>query len=205
MMAPDLPTTYLDYADAFKFGIQRTADDLAWATANVTPVSEGPWGDVPGVQIFYIGINTAGERIRLPQISSFWRYKPSGVQLADSDDRAPDSLHQTYYISGPGPGVVRIELGPPMPGILIERPKGSQPIQATGLIDGKDFYFRESDGFWSLSVGGADVVERPDWHYEEEHDLADELSEEAVYSLVAKGSALFRKGTPTMATEPPEQ
>ncbi|MBY5582830.1 hypothetical protein HFO45_00945 [Rhizobium leguminosarum] len=204
-MAPDLPTTYLDYADIFKFETQRTGDDLAWATANVTPVSEGPWGDVPGVQIFYIGINTAGERIRLPQISSFWRYKPSGVQLAKSDDRDPDALHQTHYISGLGPGVVRIELGPSMPGILIERLKGSQPIQATGLIDGKDFYFRESDGFWSLSVGGVEVVERPDWYYEEEHDAADELSEEAVYSLVTKGAALFRKGTPTMAIEPQEQ
>ncbi|MGO7899540.1 hypothetical protein ACC719_18960 [Rhizobium ruizarguesonis] len=204
-MAPDLPTTYLDYADAYNFGIQQASDDLAWATANVTPVSEGPRGNVPGVHIFYIGINKAGERIRLPQISSYWRYKPSDVQLAKSDDRDPDALHQSDYIPGTGPGVVRIELGRSMPGILIERPKGSQPIQATGLIDGKDFYFRESDGFWSLSVGGAEIVERPDWYYEEEHDAADELSEEAVYSLVAKGAALFRKGTPTMATEPQEQ
>ncbi|MBY5334467.1 hypothetical protein HFO99_11045 [Rhizobium leguminosarum] len=201
-MAPDLPTTYLDYADIFKFETQRTADDLAWATANVTPVSEGPWGDVPGVQIFYIGINTAGERIMLPQISSLWRYEPSGVQLADSDDRDPDALHQTYYISEPGPSVVRIELGPSMPGILIERPKGSQPVQSTGLIDGMDFYFRESNGFWSLSVGGTDVVERPDWYYEEEHDAPDELSEAAVYSLIAKGAELLRNGTPTMAVEP---
>ncbi|MGO6876417.1 hypothetical protein ACCS85_31965 [Rhizobium ruizarguesonis] len=201
-MAPDLPTTYLDYADIFKVESQRAADDLAWATANVTPVSEGPWGDVPGVQIFYIGINTAGERIRLPQISSLWRYEPSGVQLADSDDRDPDALHQTYYISGPGPSVVRIELGPSMPGILIERPKGSQPVQSTGLIDGKDFYFRECDGFWSLSVGGINVLEQPDWYYEEKHDKPNELSEEAVYSLIAKGAALFRNGTPTMAVEP---
>ncbi|MDC9836207.1 hypothetical protein [Rhizobium binxianense] len=201
-MAPDLPTTYLDYADIFKFETQRTGDDLAWATANLTPVSEGPWGDVPGVQIFYIGINTAGERIRLPQISSLWRYKPSGVQLAHSDDRDPDAPHQIYYISGPGPGVVRIELGPSMPGILIERPQSSQPVQSTGLIDGKDFYFRESDGFWSLSIGSTDVVERPDWYYEEEHDAPDELSEADVYNLIAKGAALFRNGTPTMVVEP---
>ncbi|MBB4416979.1 MULTISPECIES: hypothetical protein [Rhizobium] len=202
MMASDLPTAYLDYADAFKFGIQRTADDLAWATANVSPVSEGPWGDVPSVQIFYIGINTAGERIRLPQISGLWRYKPSGVQLANSDDHDPDAPNQTYYLHGPGPGVVRIELGPSMPGILIERPKGSQPVQSTGLIDGKDFYFGESDGFWSLSVGGTDAVERPDWYYEEEHDAPDELSEMDVYSLIAKGAELLRNGTPTMAVEP---
>ncbi|MBY2985494.1 hypothetical protein [Rhizobium leguminosarum] len=198
-MASDLPTTYLDYPDIFKFETQRTADDLAWATANVTSVNEGPWDDVPGVQIFYIGINTAGERIKLPHISSFWRYKPSGVQLAKSDDRDRDALH---YIYGPGPGVVRIELGPSTPGILIERPKDSQPAQSTGLIDGKDFYFRESDGFWSLSVGGIDVVEQPDWYYEEKHDKPDELSEKAVYSLIAKGAALFRNGTPTMAVEP---
>jgi hypothetical protein len=200
-MASDLPTTYLDYPDAFKFYFQQTADDLAWANANATPVNEGPWGDVPGVQIFYVGINTVGERIRLPQISSFWRYEPSGVQLAVSDNR---DHHQTYYISGRGsePGVIRIELGPPLPGILIERPKGSQPIQSTGLIDGKDFYFRESDGFWSLSVGGIDVLERPDWYYEEEHDAPDELSEAEVYNLIAKGAALLRNGTPTMAVEP---
>ncbi|MBY2997243.1 hypothetical protein [Rhizobium leguminosarum] len=201
-MAPDLPTTYLDYADIFKFETQRTADDLAWANANATPVNEGPWDDIPGVQIFYIGINTAGERIKLPQISSFWRYKPSSIQLADPDDR--DSPHQTYYVTGrPGSiDIVRIELGPSMPGILIERPKGSQPVQSTGLIDGKDFYFRESDGFWSLSVGGIDVVEQPDWYYEEKHDKPDESSEKAVYSLIAKGAALFRNGTPTMAVEP---
>ncbi|WP_143542297.1 hypothetical protein [Rhizobium anhuiense] len=202
MMASDLPTTYLDYPDAFKFYFQQTPDDLAWASANETPVNEGPWGDVPGMQIFYIGINTAGERIRLPQISSLWRYKPSGVQLAHSDDRDPDAPHQTYYISGPGTGVVRIELGPSMPGILIERPQGSQPVQSTGLIDGKDFYFRESDGFWSLSIGGTDVVERPDWYYEEEHDAHDELSEADVYSLIAKGAELLRNGTLTMAVEP---
>ncbi|MGO7754086.1 hypothetical protein ACC708_27755 [Rhizobium ruizarguesonis] len=143
-MAPDLPTTYLDYADIFKFETQRTADDLAWANANATPVNEGPWDDIPGVQIFYIGINTAGERIKLPQISSFWRYKPSSIQLADPDDR--DAPHQTYYVTGrPGSiDIVRIELGPSMPGILIERPKGSQPVQSTGLIDGKDFTFAKA-------------------------------------------------------------
>lgn len=200
-MASDLPTTYLDYADAFKFGIQRTADDLAWATTNVAPVTEGPWGDVPSMQVFYIGIDAAGDRIRLPQISSFWRYKPSGVQLANSDDHDPNAPHQTYYVYGPGPSVVRIELGPSIPGILIERPKGSQPVQSTGLIDGKDFYFREGDGFWSLSVGGADVVDQPDWYYEEEYDAPDELSEDAVYGLITKGAALLRSGTPTMAVE----
>ncbi|KPH08570.1 hypothetical protein CO657_15575 [Rhizobium acidisoli] len=200
-MAPDQPAIYLNDADAFKFYDQRTADDLAWANANVTPVNEGPWGDVPGVQVFYIGINLAGERIRLPQLSSFWLYKPTGVHLADSDNRDPHAPHQTYYLSGPGPGVVRIELGPSMPGILIERPNGSQPVQSTGLIDGKDFYFRESDGFWSLSVGGADVVDQPDWYYEEEHDAPDDLSEEAVYGLIAKGATLLRSGAPTMAVE----
>ncbi|OWV80186.1 hypothetical protein ATY77_25520 [Rhizobium sp. R634] len=200
-MASDLPTTYLDYADAFKFYNQRTADDLAWANANATPVSEGPWGDVPAVRVFYIGINTAGERIKLSQISSFWRYEPSSVQLAISGDDT--SRHQSYYIVGKPEAVVivRVVLGPSMPGILIERPKGSQPVQSTGLIDGKDFYFRESDGYWSLSVGGTDVVERPDWYYEEEHDTPDELSEEAVYGLVAKGAALLRSGRPTMAVE----
>ncbi|NEJ73534.1 hypothetical protein GR197_23845 [Rhizobium phaseoli] len=200
-MAPDQPATYLDYADAFKFYNQRTADDLAWANANVTPVNEGPWGDVPAAQIFYIGIDLAGERIRLPQLSSFWRYEPTAVQLADSDDRDPYTRHRTSYVFGRGPSVVRIELGPSMPGILIERPKGSQPVQSTGLIDGKDFYFRESDGSWSLSVGGTDVVDQPDWYYEEEHDRPDELREEAIYGLIAKGAALLRSGTPTMAVE----
>jgi hypothetical protein len=199
-MTSDLPTTYIDYADAFKFYNQRAGDDLAWANANATPVNEGPWGDVPAVRVFYIGINMAGERIRLPQISSFWRYKPSRVMLANSNNRGH---HQVDYITGrPGAvDVVRIELGPSVPGILIERPNGSQPVQSTGLIDGKDFYFRESDGFWSLSVGGADVVDQPDWYYEEEHNRPDDLSEEAVYSLIAKGAALLRGGTPTMTVE----
>lgn len=199
-MASDLPTTYLDYADAFKSYNQRTADDLAWASANLTPVNEGPWDGVPDAEVYYIGINAAGERIKLSQISDFWRYKPSSVQLDGSD--AP-SRHQPYYIAAkPGSvAIVRIELGPSKPGVLTERPKGSQPIEATGLIDGKDFYFCGSDGFWSLSVGGTDVVDQPDWYYEEEHAAPDELSEEDVYSLIAKGAALLRSGTPTMAVE----
>lgn len=200
-MAADLPTTYLDYADAFKFVSQRTAADLQWAMANIAPVTEGPWGALPGAQIFYIGINERGERIKLPQISNLWRYKPSDVQLAGPNDPDSNGFHSILSTMPTGPGVVRIELGPSMPGILIERPRGSQPIQATGLIDGKDFYFRESDGFWSLSVGGTDVVDQPDWYYEEEHDAPDELSEEAVYGLIAKGAALLRSGTPTMTVE----
>ncbi len=194
-MASDLPTTYLDYAAAFKFVSQRAAEDLKWAIANVRPVTEGPWGAIPATKVFYIGINETGERIELPQISDSWRYKPSGVQLPGPSALLPVNIKQTE------PGIVRIELGASMPGILTARPKGSRPIQATGLIDGQDFYFRESDGFWSLSVGGADVVDQPDWYYMEEHHTPDELSEETVYSLIAKGAALLRSGSPTMAVE----
>ncbi|WP_414125483.1 hypothetical protein [Rhizobium sp. BR 317] len=58
-----------------------------------------------------------------PEISNLWRWKPDAVQITASKS-APD----TYYVVPSGPDVVvPIELGPLMPGILMERPTGSQP------------------------------------------------------------------------------
>ncbi|MGO7624062.1 hypothetical protein ACC687_38820, partial [Rhizobium ruizarguesonis] len=51
-------------------------------------------------------LNPTGERIKLPQISSFCRYKPSSIQLADPDDR--DAPHQTYYFTW-RPGSIAID------------------------------------------------------------------------------------------------
>ena len=191
------PMTYQNWRDQLQARSMQNADDRAWALTNVTPVVEGPWGSIASKKIFYFGINTAGERVKLPEVSDLWRWKPVGIETAVSK-----GVHDTYYVVPSGPDVVvPIQLGPLMPGILMERPTGSQPIQTTGLIDGKDFYFRERDGFWSLSIGGADVIATPDWYYAEGDYTLDVPNNEAVYDFIAKVAALYRGGIPTMANE----
>ena len=191
------PMTYKNWTDQLQARAKRNADDRAWALANVTPVVEGPWGSIASKKVFYFGINTAGERIKLPEVSNLWRWKPDGIEIAVSNG-VPD----TYCVVPSGPDVVvPIQLGPLMPGILMERLTGSQPIQTTGLIDGKDFYFRERDGFWSLSIGGADVIAKPDWLYAKGQYTLDVPDNDAVYDLIAKVAALYRHGVPTMAND----
>ena len=161
----------------------------------VAPVVEGPWGSVASKKVYYFGVDTAGERIKLPEVSNLWRWSPVDIQVPHSG-RPPDS----YYVVPSGPDiVVPIQLGPPMPGILIERPTGEQPVQATGLIDGKDFYLRERDGYWSLSIGGADVIAKPEWYHEEGGYTLNVPDTDAVYKFIARVAVQCRSGVPTMA------
>jgi len=44
---------------------------------------------------------------------------------------------------------------------------GQCPIQAEGLVDGKPFYFRARGQRWTMSIGGADIILNPEWHYAE--------------------------------------
>jgi len=47
------------------------------------------------------------------------------------------------------------------------------PVQARGLIDGKDFYLSEHDGYWSFSIGGTDIMSKPECYHEEGDDTLD--------------------------------
>ena len=191
------PMTYQNWGDQLQARSKQNADDRAWALANVTPVVEGPWGSIASKNIFYFGINTEGERVKLPEVSNLWRWKPDGIEIPVSNG-VPD----TYYVVSSGPDIVLpIQLGPLMPGILVERLTGSQPVQTTGLIDGKDFYFRERDGFWFLSIGGADVIAKPDWYYARDQHTLDVPNSSAVCDFIAKVAALYRDGVPTMADD----
>ena len=126
-------------------------------------------------KVYYFGIDVTGERVRLPKVSNLWRWSPIDFQIPHSGC-APDA---NYVVPSGAEVVVPIQLGPLMPGILIERPTGEQPIQATGSIDGKDFYFCERDGYWSLSIGGADIIAKPEWY----HEVPDT---DAVYKFIAR-------------------
>lgn len=53
--------------------------------------------------------------------------------------------------------------------ITIDSIGGNCPVQAEGHINGKPFYFRARGEHWSMSVGGDDVIGKPEWFYEEEY------------------------------------
>lgn len=194
------PLTYQNLGTYWAARAKQNAEDRAWALANVAPVVEGPWGSIADKKVYYFGIETTGERIKLPKVSNLWRWSPIDVQVPHSG-RAPDTHH---VVSSGTEIVVPIQLGPLMPGILIERPTGEQPIQATGLIDGKDFYLRERDGYWSLSIGGADVIAKPEWYHEEGDYTLDVPDTDAVYKFIARVAGQYRSGVPTMAKSPPQ-
>ncbi len=189
------PLTYQNREAYWVALAKRNAEDRAWALANVVPVVEGPWGSIASKKVYYFGIDVTGERVTLPKVSNLWRWSPIDVQIPHSG-RAPDA---NYVLPSGAEVVVPIQLGPLMPGILIERPTGEQPIQATGSIDGKDFYFRERDGYWSLSIGGADIIAKPEWYHEEGDYTLDVPDTDAVYKFIARVAGQYRSGAPTMA------
>lgn len=176
---------YVRYPVALKIMECNRQEDLAWAHSNI-PTIEGPWGDVPSKQVYYVGIDARGQWTRIEHWPGLWRHEPELVLLSGRNG----TLH---HVEPSGPTVVRIELAPSMPGIMARRPEGRQPMQMDGLIDGQDFYFREDNGFWSLSVGGSDVINAPDWHHEDQHDIDGWISEDQAYALLAAGAALFRR------------
>ncbi len=188
------PTTYQNWGEHLAAQAKQSDEDRSWALANVTPVVEGPWGSIASTKVYYFGIDAAGKRITLPEISNLWRFRPETVQIP-----ASDHVHDTYYVVTSNPDIViPIELGPLMPGILIERPRGEHPLEAKGLIDGKDFYLRQRDGYWSFSIGGADVMSKPEWYHEESDYTRDVPDTGTVYAFIARVAALYRTGASTM-------
>jgi hypothetical protein len=80
----------------------------------------------------------------------------------------------------------------------IEQIGGQCPVQAEGKLDGNEFYFRARGERWTLSVGGADVVASPDWHYEESYGEsrfdAGWMSKEEALNFLRKAANLYHRG-----------
>lgn len=75
---------------------------------------------------------------------------------------------------------------------------GNCPVQAEGTINGQPFYFRARGEHWSMSIGGADVIDQPEWYHEESfgdgpYD-ASWMSEEEANKLIHQAGALFHAG-----------
>lgn len=50
--------------------------------------------------------------------------------------------------------------------LIIDWIGGNCPVQAEGMIAGKEFYFRARGQKWSIGIGG-DTVMEPEWYYSE--------------------------------------
>jgi len=82
-----------------------------------------------------------------------------------------------------------------MDGIVIREIGGMCPVQGEGTVDGKEFYFRSRGSSWSMSIGGSNVVAKPEWHYSEEYGAwpdAGYISEDEARSFVLKAVGLYR-------------
>lgn len=168
----------------------QQAEDIAFAREAGTLVVEGPWNDAPAIEVAYVGI-AAGRRVPLKQVARSWRYEPAVVEVGDGPVR----------IIVQNPIAIRIELVGNVRGAMIRRPYGNAPVQSTGLIDGKDFYFRSRGEHWSMGVGGDDPVIKPEWYYEEPYGVwpsAGSITEDEAYAFIVKAVALYRSSTPTM-------
>ncbi len=52
---------------------------------------------------------------------------------------------------------------PPAP-LVIDFIDGWCPVQAEGTVGGKPFYFRSRGQHWTMSIGGEDIIMKPEWH-----------------------------------------
>ena len=69
----------------------------------------------------------------------------------------------------------------PCPEIVIESIGGQCPVQAEGTIDGKPFYFRARNAYWSIGIGGEDVVCSPEWYFDAPYFDEDDPAKIPVY------------------------
>lgn len=71
--------------------------------------------------------------------------------------------------------------------VEIKSIEGSCPVQAEGMIDGKEFYFRARHEHWSMNIGG-DPTGVSEWEYEVEYskekDSAGYISENETKKLI---------------------
>jgi hypothetical protein len=80
--------------------------------------------------------------------------------------------------------------------VVIEWIGGNCPVQAEGRIDGEPFYFRARGQCWSLSIGGPDTLDNPQWHHEELWGegpfSAGWIDEDEARRLIVGGATLYR-------------
>jgi hypothetical protein len=206
-MTPDdprlaLPRRYIDFGSPEGqrlFRDRQTAlaeqqkDDIEFAREHDAIVVEGPWEGAPQQQqqVAYVGIDMDGRRTKLPAICARWRFDPVVTRTSSGT---------IWRRRTPGEVVaVRVYLGRQLPGMVVGRPQGQVPVQAYGVIDGKDYYFRSRGEHWSMSIGSS--IAAPDWYYEEPYGTwpeAGSISEDQAYEFIAVAASKFRAGVPTM-------
>lgn len=188
-----------DFAAVVRATANQRANDEAFALANDAMVTEGPWEGAPSQMVAYIGIDELGQRVRLAAVAEAWRYSPfmGTYRLGGADENLT-----IRWVQQPDTLVVkRILLGPQIAGMVVGRAGGAAPVQSSGVIDGKDYYFRARGDAWSFSVGGVDLIQSPTWYYEEAYGVwpdAGRMPAEEAYQFIEKAAALYRAGTPTM-------
>ena len=208
-MTPDdprlaLPRRYIDFSSPEGQAIFRDRQaalaeqqkgDVEFARKHDAIITEGPWeGGPQQQQVAYVGIDMEGQRLKLPAICARWRFDPVVSRTANG-------TIWRRAISG-AVVAVRVYLGRQLPGMVVGRPQGQTPVQAYGVIDGKDYYFRSRGAHWSLSIGGS--IAAPDWYYEEPYGTwpeAGSISEDQAYEFIAVGASKFRSGIPTMTEQ----
>jgi len=184
----NMPTRYTDYLAFLKSMHEQHIADMRFAR------EAGVFETSPFGEIAYIGVNEKGERIKLERIASLWREKESVIWVQD--------VQYTVH----GPRVVRIPLARISDGVTIRGPYGQSPVQADGFIEDSEFYFRSRGTYWSVSIGGDDVVANPEWYHEDYYagwPSAGRISDEEARSFILKAAHLYRSGQPTMQKSKP--
>lgn len=67
---------------------------------------------------------------------------------------------------------------------------GNCPVQAEGIIDGKEFYFRGRGDRWSISVGDP-ITDGVTWDYSEEYRYSGWMSETEARRLIEESAGLY--------------
>lgn len=168
------------------------AADIAFAESVGAIVTEGPWENAPAIRIAYVGVTLSGAHVKLEAMPSFWRYQPPKVGSM--------TVH-----SGEGQLIARrIYLGRDILGAVVGAAGGIAPVQAYGLVDGKEFYFRSRGESWQMHIGDADVIKAPEWFYQEKYGTWPEaggISKDQAYNFIEKAIGHFRSGSLTMVRE----
>ncbi len=178
-----------------RFWANRMAEDaadIAFAESVGAIVTEGPWENVPEIRVAYVGVTLGGERVELKAIPSFWRHQPARIGSI--------RVHQ-----GEGKTIARrIYLGRDIPGAVVGKAGGTAPVEAYGLVDGREFYFRSRGDSWQMRIADTDAIRSPEWVYRESCGTwpeAGRISEDAAYDFIEKAIEHFRSGMPSMARE----
>ncbi|PTW59751.1 hypothetical protein C8N35_106136 [Breoghania corrubedonensis] len=139
-----------------------------------------------------------GRSVRLPRGCSLW-FNGYSAPRKSAEDGLP-RFHIRRLDPPPTPEPRQIQVDYIDDDVVVRGPFGVCPVQADGLVDGDDFYFRARGNYWSLSIGG-NVLKAPDWYYEEDYGVRFEaggMSMDEALQCILKAARLFRSGAATM-------